>query len=316
MLVPEKSAYPCLHRSPLRATQVTGTLGLHRCTKGRSVRDIRGNTQVDVTFHGVRGSTPCPGPDTAKYGGNTSCVTLRAGDGEPLILDLGTGLRTLGSTRTGAVHARALLTHLHWDHVMGLPFFTPMLDSGSTFDIYGPVQEDGTSFDEAMREMIKPPMFPVRLSDFAGEFRFHSIHEGSTDLGDFKVTARLIPHIGDTLGFRIECSDKVITYLPDVQQPVDGSHGVHDAIIELASDADLLIHDSQYTPTEFTKRAHWGHCTSEYAIATAVRCNVKSLVLFHHDPARTDAQLDDSRHVCDGDGLKITVAREGMTISL
>ena len=312
----EKFVDPCLHRSRFTATQVTEASGLHRCRKGRSVRHIRGNSKVHVSFYGVRGSTPCPGPDTAKYGGNTSCVVLRVENGEPLILDLGTGLRTLGHTMTAPIRARALLTHLHWDHVMGLPFFTPMLHGDSVFDVYGPVQEDGTSFDTAIREMIKPPMFPVHLSDFPGQFKFHSIDEGFTDLGDFKVTSRLVPHIGDTMGFRIESNDKVIAYLPDVQQPVDGSHTFNDAILELAADADLLIHDSQYTPSEFEQRAHWGHCTPEYAIATAVRCNVKSLVLFHHDPARSDAELDSSRHKCESNNPSIVLAREGMTISL
>lgn len=251
---------------------------------------------------------------------------LRAGDGDPLILDLGTGLRTFGNADRHSfdnagepMHARALLTHLHWDHVMGLPFFSPMLNPGATLDIYGPVQEDGTSFDVAMREMIKPPMFPVRLSDFPGEFRFHSIVEKDFDLGDFRVSARSIPHIGETLGFRIEHKDVVVAYLPDVQQPTDGSGIVDDAIAELTNGADLLIHDSQYTPAEFEQRAHWGHCTPEFAIATARKCGVKSLALFHHDPSRTDHDLDHSPYVThdhDHDGLRVFVAREGMTLCL
>lgn len=287
---------------------------------------IRGNTKVHVSFHGVRGSTPCPGPDTARYGGNTSCVVLRAGEGDPLILDLGTGLRTFGNAHRHSfenagepMHARALLTHLHWDHVMGLPFFSPMLNPGATLDVYGPVQNDGTSFDTAMREMIKPPMFPVRLSDFPGEFRFHSIVNKDFDLGDFHISARSIPHIGETLGFRITHEDVVVAYLPDVQQPTDGSHVVDEAILELAADADLLIHDSQYTPPEFEQRAHWGHCTPEFAIATAQECGVKSLALFHHDPSRTDHDLDHSPYVShenDDHGVHTFISREGMTLCL
>jgi len=279
---------------------------------------IRGNTRIHVSFHGVRGSTPCPGPDTAKYGGNTSCVSIRVDDGEPLILDLGTGLRTYGHSLPSETpfHGRALLTHLHWDHVMGLPFFTPMLNPDATFDVYGPDQDDGTSFDAAMREMIRPPMFPVKLSDFPGEFRFHSFPQGPLDLGDFQVKSEMIPHIGETLGFRVTHEDVVIAYLPDVQQPFDGTHKVHDAIVELAHDADLLIHDSQYTPAEFAERSHWGHCTTEFALATALRCNVKSLVLFHHDPARTDGELDSSHQVCESTDMRVVIAREGMTISL
>jgi len=246
---------------------------------------IRGNTKVHVSFHGVRGSTPCPGPDTARYGGNTSCVVLRAGEGDPLILDLGTGLRTFGNAHRHSfenagepMHAQALLTHLHWDHVMGLPFFSPMLNPGATLDVYGPVQSDGTSFDTAMREMIKPP-----------------------------------------LGFRITHEDVVVAYLPDVQQPTDGSHVVDEAILELAADADLLIHDSQYTPPEFEQRAHWGHCTPEFAIATAQKCGVKSLALFHHDPSRTDHDLDHSPYVShenDDHGVHTFISREGMTLCL
>ncbi len=245
-------------------------------------------------------------------------MSLRVDDGEPLILDLGTGLRTYGHSMdpTTTFRGRALLTHLHWDHVMGLPFFTPMLNPEAILDVYGPVQEDGTSFDTAMREMIKPPMFPVKLSDFPGEFRFHSIFEGELDLGDFHVTARLVPHIGETLGFRIEHNGTVVTYLPDVQQAFDGSLKVSEAIYALARDADLLIHDSQYTPEEFSQRSHWGHCTADFALATARRCNVKSLALFHHDPARSDQELDGSVHVCESTDLRVVVAREGMTISL
>jgi len=304
------------HRSPLPLVYIRAVCNV-------ALEGIRGNTKLHVSFHGVRGSTPCPGPDTARYGGNTSCVCLRVDDGQPLILDLGTGLRTLGDAHRSSfdnggepLHARALLTHLHWDHVMGLPFFSPMLNPGATLDVYGPNQSDGTSFDVAMREMIKPPMFPVRLSDFPGEFRFHSIGEGQLDLGDFQITARLIPHIGDTLGFRIQHEDVSVAYLPDVQQPVDGSQVVDEAIIELARDVDLMIHDSQYTPQEFAKRSHWGHCTPDFAITTAQKCNAKSLALFHHDPSRTDHDLDHSPYVTHGDGLNVFIAREGMTLSL
>lgn len=139
------------------------------------------------------------------------------------------------------------------------------------------------------------------------------------DLGDFHVSARSIPHIGETLGFRVTHEDVAVAYLPDVQQPIDGPHVVDEAILELVADADLLIHDSQYTPKEFEQRAHWGHCTPEFAIATAQKCGAKSLALFHHDPSRTDHDLDHSPYVShdhDDQGLRIFVAREGMTLCL
>lgn len=273
-----------------------------------------------MTFHGVRGSSPCHGPDTARYGGNTSCVSLHAPGHDPIIFDLGTGLRYLAQQLTAAektpFRGTALLTHLHWDHAQGLPFFSPMLDESAEFDVYGPVQEDGQPLGDAVKNMIRPPMFPIDLAMFPGTFRFHDVTDNDFLVGDVAVRSRLIPHIGPTLGFRVEVSGVSVAYLPDHQQPYDGSFTIPDAVHELCDDVDVLIHDSQYTRDEFAKKFNWGHCTPEFAVAVAAQCRAKKLVMFHHDPVRTDASLDSLDQCGAVTGLEVVVAHEGLTLSL
>ena len=274
-----------------------------------------GDTNLQVTFHGVRGSTPCHGPDTQRYGGNTSCVSVTAPMTVPIVLDLGTGLRYFGEQYVGRpFKGAALLTHLHWDHVQGVPFFQPLLEKGNEIDIYAPVQEDGKSVKEAFDSIICPPQFPVDLNLFSGTFRFHDTVDSEFTIGDVRVTARSIPHIGPTLGYRLECNGSSIAYISDHQQPYDGSISVPDTVRELADGVDLLIHDSQYTPEEFEKKFYFGHCTTEFAVAVGLECGAKRLALFHHDPVRTDAELDTECRVVSG--MQVFAAREGLTVSL
>jgi len=273
-----------------------------------------------VTFHGVRGSTPCHGPDTHRYGGNTSCVSLRVGDDTPLILDLGTGVRYLGHQlrREGRPFVgAALLTHLHWDHVQGLPFFPPVLDPDTRLDIYAPTQEDGRAAGTALFEMIKPPMFPIDISALPSTLAVHTVGDEDFSIGRFAVTSRFIPHIGPTLGYRIEHAGHSVAYLPDHQQPADGTLDIADAVAELVEGVDVLIHDSQYTTDEFRHRATWGHCTGDYALHIARTFDVGTLVMFHHDPSRTDDDLESNLSCWAGDdcGPKVVLAREGMTLT-
>lgn len=274
-----------------------------------------GDQGLFVTFHGVRGSTPCHDPSTRRYGGNTSCVSVSAPGTPTILLDLGTGLRYVGCGSTDAdFRAVALVTHLHWDHVQGIPFFQPLLEKGNEIDVYAPVQEDGRTVHEAIDGIIRPPQFPVDLNLFSGTFRFHDIADTEFTVGEVRVVSRLVPHIGPTLGFRLECNGSSIAYISDHQQPYDGSISVPDAVRELADGVDLLIHDSQYTPEEFEKKFYFGHCTSEFATAVARECGAKRLALFHHDPVRTDDALD---HACRQDaGLQVFAAREGLTVSV
>ncbi len=277
---------------------------------------------MQVTFFGVRGSTPCNGDDISKYGGNTSCVAVRAPGEPPLFFDLGTGARYLGATlpQDGTFQGTCLLSHLHWDHTQGLPFFSPLLKEGASLDVYAPAQEDGRTVAQVINTVIRPPLFPVTIEQLPGIVRFHDLADDVFHIGGVKVTSRLVPHVGPTLGYRIEFGGRTVTYLSDHQQPYDGSFSVSDGARELADGADLLIHDSQYTSQEFAAKSTWGHCTADYAIWLAQHCGVRRLALFHHDPSRTDEALDELSE-CTADaggtlGLEVVTAYEGLTIDL
>ncbi len=275
---------------------------------------------MQVTFHGVRGSTPCHGPLTAKYGGNTACVSIQSDNQRPILLDLGTGLRYFGQKFTAAtsqpLDAVALVTHMHWDHIQGLPFFSPIIRDGARLEIYGPRQDNGRSFADAVSSAIRQPTFPVELHDLRGKFEFRDVENDSFMIDDFQVTSRLVPHNGPTVGYRIEIGGKSIAYISDHQQPLDGSFALPDGVRELAEDVDLLIHDSQYTAAEFALKSNWGHCTVDFATQIAVACRAKSIALFHHDPDRTDAELD-ALPVCNSSsGTRVFIAQEGATVSL
>lgn len=274
---------------------------------------------LTVTFHGVRGSSPCHGPATQRYGGNTSCVSVEAEGSRPLLLDLGSGLRYFGHSYSAAdapaIDAVALVSHLHWDHIQGLPFFSPMLREGARLEIFGPAQNDGSSFAAALHRAVSPPVFPVSISDFPVCVTIHDVVDGTLDVDGYVVTSRPVPHIGPTVGYRIEHEGVVVAYVSDHQQPLDGSLTVSAAVRDLADGADLLIHDSQYTTNELRSKAHWGHCTPEYAEAVAEECGVKRLALFHHDPERHDDELDALRKV-GHTSREVFVACERMSIAL
>jgi phosphoribosyl 1,2-cyclic phosphodiesterase len=272
---------------------------------------------LEVTFYGVRGSTPTACEETRRYGGNTACVALEVPGEAPMLLDLGTGLRFFGETQPqdGSFRGAALVSHLHWDHIQGLPFFVPILRQGAAFDIYGPAQPDGRSIAEAFDMFMRAPYFPVTVADLPGDVRFHDLSEGTVRVGSAVVTAVSVPHVGLTYGYRIEWGGASVAYLPDHQQPADGGFDVPGAVVELVEGVDLLVHDAQYTQPEFAKKSTWGHCTYEYAMWLATRARVKTLALFHHDPTRTDEALDDVLQCCrawaERGGLEVFAAQEG-----
>lgn len=279
---------------------------------------------LNVTFYGVRGSTPCPCPDNAIYGGNTACVALEAPGSPPLVLDLGTGLRMWGedimATEQGPFQGAALVSHLHWDHVQGLPFFVPVLREGASLDVYGPIQDDGRSLEEAFNQFMAPPYFPVELHQLPGRITFHELGDEAAAIGDAKVMSRSIPHIGRTNGYRIEMNGSSIAYLSDHQQPDDPST-VAPGVLELCDQADIVIHDAQYTPDEYVTKSDWGHCTVRYALEVAHQARAKRIVLFHHDPSHDDDTLDrlaeEAREMADSLAVaEVITAREGLTISL
>jgi phosphoribosyl 1,2-cyclic phosphodiesterase len=277
---------------------------------------------IDVTFHGVRGSTPCSGDSVRRYGGNTSCVSLQRDGEPPIVLDLGTGLRDFGHTLApdGAFEGAVLLTHLHWDHVQGLPFFVPILRDGSTLSVFAPVQEDGRSVREAFDCFLRPPYFPISLEHVPGDLAFEEVHEERFAVQDAKVLSRLVPHVGNTNGYRVEWGGLSVAYIPDHQQPADPHVGVSDGALALCDGADLVIHDAQYTLDEFEVKKTWGHCTVEYAIRVAYEAGAKRLALFHHDPVRSDDELDALARCMGalGDrlGVEVFVAAEGMNVAL
>jgi phosphoribosyl 1,2-cyclic phosphodiesterase len=281
-----------------------------------------GEPLLNVSFYGTRGSTPCPSEDNRRYGGNTSCVALESPGHDPIVLDLGTGLRFFGETQAndGTFRGAALVTHLHWDHVQGLPFFTPVLKPGAQFDIYGPPQTGGTLSD-AFHRFICPPFFPVTVEQLYGQMTFYDAGDTDLVLDGAKVRVRPVPHVGANNGYRVEMGGASVAYLSGHQMPQDGTHSVSEDVLELCDGVDVLIHDAQYTPEEFVEKAHWGHCTVDYAVFVAREAGAKRLALFHHDPARTDDQLDvlldRARHQAAATAVsEVVAAYEGLTISL
>lgn len=276
---------------------------------------------VDVRFYGVRGSTPCSHEGNRRYGGNTSCVVLEREGHDPIVFDLGTGLRFFGDRCTdggNSFHAHALVTHLHWDHVQGLPFCPPLHCPGARLDIYGPASNGGALRDEFCGFM-RPPYFPVGIDDLAADVAFHNAEPGSFMVGDAMVTAAVVPHTDLTLGYRVELDGVAVVYIPDHQQPLDGSLRVSDGVLALADGADLLIHDAQFTQDEFSLRPHWGHSTVEFAVHVAREAGVRRLALFHHDPCHDDAMVDSILDVARASSMasaigEIVAASEGMTI--
>jgi phosphoribosyl 1,2-cyclic phosphodiesterase len=254
-----------------------------------------------------------------RYGGNTACVVLTDGDDEPIIFDLGTGLRSYSeSIPPGAFGGTALISHIHWDHVQGLPFFPPVHQPGSRLDIYGPHQEGG-SLGEVFGGLMRPPYFPVHFADLGGDITFYDVTDDVLAIGQHKVTVRPVPHVGPTIGYRVEGTGRSVAYISDHQAPIGFDH-IADSVLELADHVDVLIHDAQYTPEEFEKKSGWGHCTVSYAVRVAITAGAKKLVLFHHDPAHDDDTLDallaGAQAEAAGSELEVVAAYEGLVVEV
>ena len=281
---------------------------------------------MNVTFYGVRGSCPCSGDRYRRYGGNTSCLLIDIEGDEPLIVDLGTGLRALGADLLkesrgigGPLHATALLTHLHFDHILGLPFFGPLQDPGFRLTMHGPAQANG-SLKDALHAAVQPPVFPIHMDQFRGEMVMIDTRDEDFSIGSAKVMARSIPHSGTTLGYRIEAEGRSMAYLPDHQAPLD-RRSISDAVLELCREVDLLVHDGQYTDDEFSAKADWGHSTVAFAVHVAAESRAKKLVLTHHDPSHDDSDLDRilslARRLPEATGIDdVSLARESHSIDL
>ena len=280
---------------------------------------------MQVLFCGVRGSTPAPGREFVRHGGHTSCVAFTLdGDAAPsLVLDAGTGLRRLSEALGGQpFRGSILLGHLHWDHTHGLPFFPAGDRSDSEVQLWVPAQQDGGSAEEVLARAFGPPHFPIRPGQLEGGWRFDHLPPGEHKFGGFTVLALDIPHGGGrTFGFRVSDGASAVAYLSD-HSPVtlgpgpDGLGEYHDAALRLCDGVDVLVHDAQITAAEFAAKARYGHSAVEYAVGLADTAGAGHLLLFHHDPARTDDQVDALAAGLAGGPVPVSAAAEGMVLTL
>ena len=278
---------------------------------------------MKVTLWGTRGSLASPGPETARYGGNTSCVEVRAADGTTLVLDAGTGLRRLSAALpTGLRRIDLLLTHLHMDHIQGLGFFAPLRQPGLDVHIWGPTSATHDLHTRLTR-YLSPPLFPVHLRDLECHLSLHEVAHDDFQIGPFLVSSTFVCHPDPTLGYRIQEGNAVVVYLPD-HEPALGMRGIPfdphwTSGQALATGADLLIHDAQYTDEEYEERIGWGHTAISDAVRFAAAAGVQQLVPFHHDPTHSDDDLDRffvAARACAPPNLRVTPATEGATFTL
>ena len=258
---------------------------------------LLGGLALKVTLWGTRGSLAAPGPETNRYGGNTSCVEVRADDGSILVLDAGTGVRRLGDAIVDEVErVDLLLTHMHMDHIQGLGFFEPLFRPSVEVHLWGP---SSTTLDLRGRltRYLSPPLFPVRLRDLPCPPELHDVVEcGSFEIGPFLIRAELVCHPGPTVGYRIEADGGSLAYLPDHEPALgaDDFPGDPEYLpgLGLADGVDLLIHDAMFTAEEYPRFVGWGHSSIPQTLAFAEAVGARQLLPFHHDPTHSDEQLD------------------------
>ena len=249
-----------------------------------------------VKLWGTRGSLASPGPDTVRYGGNTSCVSVEGSKGTLLVLDAGTGIRVLGQSVSQDIERiHILFTHLHMDHVQGLPFFDPLRRPGVEIHIWGPANST-TSLENRLVRYLSPPLFPVRVRDLLSKLYFHELSDHKVEIGEFEITAQMVIHPNPTLGFRISEDGATMAYLPD-HEPALGNNefpvnGEWTSGYKLAEGVDLLIHDSQYTTQEYDERIGFGHSSILDSFRFAGEVSARELVPFHHDPGHSDDSID------------------------
>jgi phosphoribosyl 1,2-cyclic phosphodiesterase len=301
---------------------------------------------LSVRFWGVRGSIACPGKDTVVYGGNTSCLEIRAGE-RLVIVDMGTGIKPLGdwliSPEQGKkpVDADIFITHTHWDHIIGFPMFSPLFTPATKLRLWGPVSFDGGGLKSIIGTLLSYHFWPVILGQLSAKIEYGEIRETAQDLGGgLTVTTKYLNHPITCLGYRFEYQGKSIVAAFDHEpfrnlfptDPADPSYDEaaarggelaareeNEKILRFFQGADILIHDTQYTAQEYQNYLNWGHSSFEYAIESAQRAQVKKLLLFHHDPIRTDQQLADLESgyrlgLKGKTSLELRMAREGLTV--
>lgn len=273
-----------------------------------------------MKFWGARGSIPTPGPGTVRYGGNTSCVEIRSGE-EIIILDAGTGLRGLGNAltdefRNQALHLTMLITHTHWDHIQGLPFFAPIYNPRCRLRL---VCSEGarTGLINALTGQMESTYFPVPFSELPSNIEIEELKNFSFTLGPVSIRTLRANHPGNCVGYRLLAHDCLITFFPDTEPRPNGPDL---QMIDFIRDSDALILDSQYTAAEYKRHVGWGHGCVDDSVALAIAANVKRLYLFHHDPDRDDKELDallkHARHIAAArkSHVEVNAAHEGMIV--
>ena len=257
---------------------------------------------MHVRFWGTRGSLPIPGPDTLRFGGNTSCVEVRTDSGTHVIIDCGSGLHGLGQALVGArksaLKGHILISHTHWDHIQGIPFFAPFFIPENEWDIYAP-KGLGQSVQDTLAGQMQYAYFPVRLDQMGAKIRYHELVEGDFQIGDVSIRTRYLNHTALTLGFRLEADGAALVYASDHEPfqrhlasgkgEILGQDLEH---CEFLAGADLVIHDAQFTLNEYADKVGWGHSTVDYAVAVCRAAGAARLALTHHDPLRTDHAIE------------------------
>jgi len=298
---------------------------------------------LSVRFWGVRGSIPCPGPETVHYGGNTSCLEIRADD-RLIIVDLGTGVRPLGEwliendlKKRGKIEADVFITHTHWDHMMGFPIFSPVYFPETTLRISAPVSFENDSLKTIIENQLSYRHWPIRAGELSARIEYAQIGETSLDLGGgITVTTKYLNHPILCLGYRINYNGKSIAAVYDHEpyrnlfsaetcrenfnekEAKEGEAAAaeeNEKVIQFLKDADIIIHDAQYSQEEYSTHMGWGHSSYEQAIRAAVSANAKKLIFFHHDPTRTDKHLKKlEKYYAKQSPIKTFMAREGITL--
>ncbi len=286
-----------------------------------------------ITFWGTRGSIPTPGPHTARYGGNTSCVAVAGGKDELVILDAGSGIRPLGrelhriGNGSGGMSADILVSHTHWDHIQGLPFFQPLNVKGNSVRIYGSAQE-GVGLESILDRQMDPMVFPIPLRALAAELTVTEIAGGAFEIDGFTVEAFRLRHPGTTLGYKLVPvrGGQTMAYLTDNELGPGGNYDVpadwRQQLVRFLDGVHTLIHDGMYSEELMEQRAGWGHSTPQQAVDLAHECGAERLIIFHHEPEHDDDTIDrlvaetrrDAKHLAPR--LVVEAASEGMHLNL